>query len=63
MIPIQSHPAFHQSDSVMILIHTANNIKFGRDYASALAWILFMIEIVVIGVYTLILQLANKHYD
>ena len=46
-----------------LISSTANNIKFGRDYASALAWILFMIEIVVIGVYTLILQLANKHYD
>lgn len=42
---------------------TSKNIHYGYDYASALSWILFMIEIVVIGVYTSILLLANKHYD
>lgn len=46
-----------------LISSTSMNIKYGRDYASALAWILFMIEIVVIGVYTLILKIANKHYD
>lgn len=37
--------------------------KFGRDYASALSWVLFGLELVVIGVYILILSLANKRYD
>ena len=37
--------------------------EFGRDYASALSWILFGIELVVIGVYMLILNIANKRYQ
>lgn len=36
---------------------------YGRDYASALAWILFGIEIVVIGIYLLVLYFANKRYE
>lgn len=40
-----------------------NATKFGRDYASALSWILFGIELVVIGIYLLILKIANKHYE
>ena len=35
---------------------------YGRDYASALSWILFGIEIVVILVYVLIFKLANRKY-
>lgn len=37
--------------------------EFGRDYASALSWILFAIELVVIGIYMLALKLANKRYE
>ena len=33
---------------------------YGRDYASALSWILFGIELLVIGVYVLIFKLANR---
>lgn len=36
---------------------------YGRDYASAVAWILFAIELVVIGFYLLLLKLANKRYQ
>ena len=36
--------------------------EYGRDYASALSWILFGIEIVVILVYVLIFKLANRKY-
>ena len=36
--------------------------KYGRDYASALSWILFGIEIVVITFYVLIFKLANRKY-
>ena len=35
---------------------------YGRDYASALSWILFGIEIVVIAIYVLIFKLANRKY-
>jgi ABC-type sugar transport system permease subunit len=37
--------------------------EYGRDYASALAWILFAIEILVIGIYLLVLYFANKRYE
>lgn len=37
--------------------------QYGYDYASALAWMLFAIELVVIGVYVLALSLANKRYE
>lgn len=36
------------------------NAQYGRDYASALSWILFGIELVVIGFYVLIFKLANR---
>lgn len=36
---------------------------FGRDYSSALSWVLFGLELVVIGIYTLILKLTDKHYQ
>ena len=36
---------------------------YGRDYASALSWVLFGIEIFVIGFYLLLLKLANKRYQ
>ncbi len=39
------------------------SVEFGRDYSSALAWILFAIELLVIGIYTLILKLTDKHYQ
>lgn len=35
---------------------------YGRDYASALAWVLFGIELVVIGIYVALLKLANMRY-
>lgn len=36
---------------------------YGRDYASALSWVLFGIELFVIGFYLLLLKLANKRYQ
>ena len=36
--------------------------QYGRDYSSALSWILFGIEIAVIVVYVLIFKLANRKY-
>ncbi|MFA7130392.1 MAG: ABC transporter permease subunit [Bacilli bacterium] len=35
---------------------------YGRPYASALAWILFFIEVGVIGFYTLIIRLSSRKY-
>ena len=39
------------------------SVEYGRDYSSALAWILFGLELIVIGIYTLILKLTDKHYQ
>ena len=36
--------------------------EFGRDYASALSWILFFIELGIIGIYTLIIKLIFRRY-
>ena len=44
-------------------IISASVYEHGRDYASALAWVMFGVELVVIGVYMGILKLANKHYE
>ena len=43
-----------------IISSTMVEAKYGRDYASALSWILFGIELVVIGLYVLIFKLANR---
>ena len=45
-----------------IISSTIAPATYGRDYASALSWALFGIEIVVILVYVLIFKLANRKY-
>ena len=44
----------------LISTTNANRMTYGRDYASALSWLLFGIEIVVILLYVLIFRLANR---
>ena len=48
------------------LVSLINNImtsaNYGRDYASALSWILFGIELLIIGIYTLIIKLIFRRY-
>lgn len=36
--------------------------QYGRPYASALAWLLFLIELIVIGFYALIIKLSSRKY-
>ena len=43
-----------------LITKTISQPDYGRDYASALSWILFGIELLVIGVYVLIFKLANR---
>lgn len=38
------------------------DVRFGRAYASALSWILFIIELLIIGVYVLMIRVATKRY-
>ena len=40
-----------------------NLVQYGRGYASMLSWILFLIDILIIGVYSLIIKLASKRYE
>lgn len=51
------------NDLTAIIQNSIVSSDYGRDYSSALAWILFGLELVVIGVYTLILKLTDKHYQ
>ena len=46
-----------------IIRSTITDIKYGRAYSSALAWILFLTELTVILIYTLILKIASKRYN
>lgn len=45
-----------------IISTTIESGTYGRDYASALAWILFLIEVLVIAIYLLVFKLANRKY-
>ena len=45
---------------VRLINNTMVNPVYGRDYASALSWILFIVEILVIGVYSLIIYLIFR---
>jgi len=40
-----------------------DEIAYGRAYSAALSWILFGIELAVIGSYCLVVKLASKKYD
>lgn len=51
------------NELTQIIYNSIVSVEFGRDYSSALAWILFAIELAVIGIYTLILKLTDKHYQ
>ena len=39
------------------------DVRFGRAYASALSWILFAIQLVIIGVYATMIKLSNRRYE
>ena len=40
-----------------------NEVDYGRAYASALAWILFLIDILEIGIYCIAIKLGSKRYE
>lgn len=42
---------------VSLISAVQTQVKYGRDYAAALSWILFALELLVIGIYTLIIKL------
>lgn len=47
---------------VTLISNCTSDPNYGRDYASALAWILFLIELLIIGLYSLIVKLIFKKY-
>jgi ABC-type sugar transport system permease subunit len=48
---------------VVLIENTLVDVRFGRPYSTALAWILFVIELLIIGIYTLLIKLSNKRYQ
>jgi len=47
----------------LIMSIQTNEIDFGKTYASALAWILFLIDLLVILIYSGVVKLTSKRYD
>lgn len=47
---------------VTLINNVMTSANYGRDYASALSWILFLIELLIIGVYSLIIKLIFRRY-
>lgn len=40
-----------------------DEINYGRAYSAAMSWILFTIELLIIGGYSMIIKIASKRYD
>lgn len=52
------------NNGILVLINeTLVNPVYGRAYSSALSWLLFIIELLVIGFYTLIIKLSARKYQ
>jgi ABC-type sugar transport system permease subunit len=41
----------------------SDEINYGRAYSAALSWVLFAIQVAIIGAYSGIVKLASKRYD
>lgn len=46
-----------------LINQTLVDVRFGRAYSSMLAWMLFVIELLIIGIYTLLIKLSNRRYN
>lgn len=46
-----------------LINQTLVDVRYGRAYSSMLAWMLFMIELLIIGIYTLLIKLSNRRYN
>ena len=40
-----------------------DEVNYGKAYASALAWILFLIDMIEIGIFSLVVRLSSKRYE
>jgi len=41
----------------------SDEVNYGRSYSAALSWILFAIELTIIGSYSLVIKLASRRYE
>lgn len=46
-----------------LINQTLVDVRYGRAYSSMLAWMLFVIELLIIGIYTLLIKLSNRRYQ
>ncbi|MDI6452768.1 carbohydrate ABC transporter permease [Peloplasma aerotolerans] len=46
-----------------LINQTLVDVRFGRAYSSALSWVLFVIQLLIIGIYTLMIKLSNRRYE
>jgi ABC-type sugar transport system permease subunit len=46
-----------------LINQTLVDVRYGRAYSSMLAWMLFVIELLIIGIYTLLIKLSNRRYN
>ena len=53
----------HSDESQSLGGTLTDEVNYGRAYSAALSWILFMIELVVIGFYTVVIRLSSRRYE
>ncbi len=53
----------HSDESQTLGGTLTDEVNYGRAYSAALSWILFTIELVVIGFYSLVIRLSSKRYE
>jgi len=53
----------HSDEAGQLAGTLADEINYGRAYSAALSWILFAIELVIIGGYSLVIKLASRRYE
>ncbi|MFA7075768.1 MAG: sugar ABC transporter permease [Candidatus Izemoplasmatales bacterium] len=53
----------HSDEAQMLGGTLTDEINYGRAYSAALSWLLFFIQLAIIGVYSLIVRLSSKRYD
>ena len=51
------------NEIINLITVTQGQVKFQRPYASALSWVLFIIDLLIIGVYSLFIKIASKKYN
>ncbi len=53
----------HSDESQTLGGTLTDEVNYGRAYSAALSWILFFIELTVIGFYSLVIKLSSRKYE